>query len=197
MAFIMTNNSSQTRSDMNLEVHKNLLANHPDAFATNRTKAMDQIIGYEGIKSKSKSNNGNNNNATKHDVSEAVVLVNATSNNVTNDNGCWYCHEEGHYRVECPKRIADLSNSDTMKTAVLIHLGDGGDDDESPQDDLGEMSVDEEGLEMDALCFHTSVCFDDAEAVDPEDIEDLPDVDDNGDVVMLLLTGTPISKKTT
>ena len=89
MAFIMTNNSSQSRSDMNLEVHKNLLANHPDAFATNRTKAMDQMIGYEGIKSKSKSNNGNNsNNATKHDVSEAIVLVNAPGNNNTNDNGC-------------------------------------------------------------------------------------------------------------
>jgi len=160
MAFLMTYNSSQSRSDMNLEVHKNLLANHPDAFATNRTKAMDQMIGYEGIKSKS--SNNNNNNAMKYDVSEAVVLVNAPGNNNTKENGCWYCHEEGHYRVECPKRIADLSNSDTMKTAVLLHLGDDGNDDESPQDDLDEMSVDEEGPEMDALCFHTSVCFDDA-----------------------------------
>ena len=192
MAFIMTNNSSQIRSDMNLEVHKNLLANHPDAFATNRTKATDQLIGYEGIKSKSRSSNGNN-NAAKHDVSEAVVLVNAPGSGNTprnnrdnaNDISCWYCQEEGHYRNECPKRIADASNSDTVKTAVLIHLGDGGNDDESHQDDLDEMSVDdEEGPELDALCFHTSVCFDDAEGVDPEDIEDLPDVDDNGDVVV-------------
>ena len=31
---------------------------------------------------------------------------------------------------------------------------------------------------------NTKVCFDDAEAVNPEDIEDLPDVDDNGNVVL-------------
>ena len=67
--------------------------------------------------------------------------------------------------VECPKRNADLSNSNTVKTAVLVHLGDGGHDDESPQDDLDEMYVDEEGPELDAFCSRASVCFDDAEAV--------------------------------
>ena len=169
---------------MNLEVHKNLLANHPDAFATNRTKAMDQLVGYESIKSRSNNNNNNSSNITKNDVSESVVLVNATGNNANNE-GCWYCHEEGHYRVECPKCLAALSNSDTVKTTMLIHLGDGGDNDDdlSPQDDLDEKSVDEEGLEMDALCFHISVCFDEVKAVDPEDVEDLPDVDEDGNVV--------------
>ena len=146
---------------------------------------MDQLIGYESIKSRSNNNSNNNSsNVTKNDDSESVVLVNAMGNN-TNDDSCWYCHEEGHYRLECPKPIAALSNSDTVKTAVLIHLGDGDDDDDalSPQDDLDGMLVDEEGLEMDALCFHTSVCFDEAEAVDPEDIEDLPDVNSDGNVV--------------
>ena len=126
MGFLMTYNSSQTRSDMNSEVHKNLLANQPDAFATNRTKAMDQLIGYEGIKSKS-NNSNNSNNAVKNDVSDSLVLVTATGNS-SNDNNCWYCHEAGHYRLECPKCLAAVSNSDTVKTAVLIHLGDDDDD---------------------------------------------------------------------
>ena len=118
-----------------------------------------------------------------------LVLVNATGTNANGD-GCWYCHEEGHYRLECPKHITALSNSDNVKTTVLIHLGDSDNDVLSPQDDLDKISLDEEGLKMDALCFHTSVCFDKNE--DPDDVEDLLNVDFEGNIVPLRTNGLEV-----
>lgn len=173
MGFLMTHNSNQNRSDMKLEVHKNLLANHPDAFATYCTISMDQLIGYEELKSCS-NNNNNNNGATKNDVSKLLVLVGFVNTDKP-DSGCWYCHEVDHYKRERPKRIATLSTSDTVKTAVLLHLDDDDNDNilSAAEDDLDDMSLDEEGLEMDSLCFHTSVCFDETEAVDPKDLLDI------------------------
>ena len=76
-----------------------------------------------------------------------------------------------------------IHNSDTVKTAVLLHLGD--DDDtiisisnEYDIDDLDNISINEEELEMDSLCFHASVCFHTL-VTNPNNVLDLPDDDGN------------------
>ena len=51
LACIMTVNSNPLRSNMNTEVHKNMLANHQNAFASDGSKAVDQLVGYEEMKS--------------------------------------------------------------------------------------------------------------------------------------------------
>lgn len=43
----MTLCSNKERSDMNLEVHKSLLSKQGNAFATNNTEAVDQMVGFE------------------------------------------------------------------------------------------------------------------------------------------------------
>ena len=46
---LMTQNSIQYRFNMYMNVHKNMLANHPYVFATNMIIAMDQLIEYKEL----------------------------------------------------------------------------------------------------------------------------------------------------
>ena len=141
-----TINSNPSRPNMNIEVHKNLLANHQNAFAIDR--AVDQFVGYEEIKSressppKASTNNSDGNNITGNSVgytSDANVLI-AMSEPTENMAMCWKCGDKGHYKNECPllfkqerddfcaRRAAsraketDDSGIDKVMTAVLVYL---------------------------------------------------------------------------
>ena len=56
---LITIRSNPSRSDMNVEVHKNMLSSH-DAFPLDRVTAIHQLSGYEEFKKR-----GNNNNVSR------------------------------------------------------------------------------------------------------------------------------------
>ena len=115
----MTVNSNKSKSDMYTDVKKTVLTNkEAKIFATDRTQAVDQMVGYEKLYA-GRPNKGNN-SRSDGDTSSAVILVGVPDTN-TNDDAtvtvpkraegseisCWSCEEIGHSMYKCPH----LSNS--------------------------------------------------------------------------------------
>ena len=97
----LTIRSNPARSDMNVEVHTNVLANNPDAFALDRATAFDQLVGYEEIKRRG----CNTPTATAHDSGgnkNAGHSADSDSDNGNNDFASRYRTSGVEESVENP-----------------------------------------------------------------------------------------------
>ena len=90
----MTLRSNKEKSDMNTEVHKSLLSKHGGAFAMNTMEAVDQMVGYEKLKTQKTQRSSSKTGGQSTNTKNTTALFGFPHPGLP-DDGSWYMDRSG------------------------------------------------------------------------------------------------------
>ena len=105
---VMTLRHNQEKSNMYKEIHKSCMIGHGNAFAMSGSEAVDQLIGFEKVGTKSpRTEKPNSTAVVLLAINEEPVVATETTQVAESASGsagytCWNCHKPGHSQYHCP-----------------------------------------------------------------------------------------------
>ena len=90
----MTLRCNKEKSDMNTEVHKSLLSKHGGAFAMNTMEAVDQMVGYEKLKTQKTQRSSSKTGGQSTNTKNTTALFGFPHPGLP-DDGSWYMDRSG------------------------------------------------------------------------------------------------------